>query len=86
MVQNLIELDGEQVIDLRDAGIDHGLRVARHGHGAFENLGHELLHQILAALLGALILSQPPFFDNLVEQTVVSTTVAGASAGLRSLG
>src|ERR1035437_2998710 len=69
MMQDLIDLDGEQMIDLRDALVDHGLGVPGDGHGAFEHLGDELLHQVLATLPGALVLAHPPFFDDLVEQT-----------------
>jgi hypothetical protein len=32
VVQNLVQLDGEQVIDLRDARVDHHLRVLGDGH------------------------------------------------------
>src|SRR5262249_35219770 len=53
----------------RDAGVDHGLRIFGNRHGAFENLVHELLHQILAALLRRRLLCEPPFFDNLIQKT-----------------
>ena len=49
-MQDLVQLQRNQVIDLRDAGVDHHLRIARNGHGAFQDLRHEFLHQVLAAL------------------------------------
>src|ERR1700692_4755882 len=57
------------MIDLRNALVDHRLGVLGDGHGAFEHLADKLLHQVLAALLGALVLAHPPFFYDLVEQT-----------------
>jgi hypothetical protein len=44
MVKDLIQLQREQVIDLRDARIDHHFRVFGNGHRAVEYLSDELLH------------------------------------------
>ena len=56
------------MIELRNARIDHHLRVFGHGHGAFQDLGHELLHQILAALSRGGVSAKSPLLDDLVEQ------------------
>ncbi len=65
MVHDLVQLDGEQMIDLRNARIDHHLRVLGDGHGAFKHLGHEFLDQVLAALLG---FAKPALLDDLIEK------------------
>ncbi len=52
------------MIDLRDARVDHHLGVLGDSHGAFEHLGDEFLHQVLAALLG---LAEPSLLDDLIE-------------------
>ena len=50
MMQDLVQLDREQVIDLRDTRVDHRLGIARHRHLTLQHLADELLHQVLAAL------------------------------------
>ena len=68
------------MIDLRDARVDHHLRVLGDGHGAIEDLGDEFLHQVLAALSGGGLSAEAAFFDDLIEQTSVpgsSTAAAG---------
>ena len=77
MVQDLVQLDGEQVIDLRDARVDHGLGVARDRHGALQDLVDELLHQVLAALPGRWIAGQPAFVDDLIEQARLDYLLLG---------
>ncbi len=57
------------MIDLRDALIDHRLRVAGDGDFALQNLSEELLYQILAALLGGGLLAETALFDNLIQKT-----------------
>ena len=52
VVHHLVQLQRNQVIDLRDARVDHHLGVAGDGHGAIEHLRDEFLDQVLAALLG----------------------------------
>ncbi len=67
VVNNLIQLDGEKVIDLRNARVNHHLRVLGHGHGPFENLGDKLLDQVLAAVPRPGIGPEPPLLDDLIE-------------------
>ena len=52
VVQDFVQLEREQVIDLRDARIDHHFRIFGDGHRSIKYLGHEFLHQIFAALPG----------------------------------
>ena len=70
MVQDLIELEGEQVVNLRDSGINHRLRIFRNGDLPFEHLGNEFLHQALAPLTGGNVRSHPAFLNNLVQQSL----------------
>jgi hypothetical protein len=51
VVEDLVELEREQVVDLRDARVDHRLRVAATGDRALEHLGDEALDEVLAARL-----------------------------------
>ena len=69
VVHDFVELERNQVIDLRDARVDHHLGVARDGHGAIQHLRDELLDQVLAALLGCRFDAEAAFLDNLVEQS-----------------
>ena len=41
------------------------------GHRAFQDLGDEFLHQVLAAFLGGGFCAETPFFDDLIEQACV---------------
>src|SRR5947207_3975999 len=65
------------MIDLRDARVDHHLRVARDGHRAFENLRYKLLDQILAALACRRFRAEAAFFHDLIEQTLLQSLLGG---------
>ena len=81
MVHDLIQLQREQVIDLRDARIDHHFRIFGDGHRTIEHLGHKFLHQVFAALARCSFFAKPALLDDLIEQTGDSSvTTAGADA------
>src|SRR6185437_10072584 len=62
------ELEREEVIDLLDAVLDHGLGVRRHRHLAFEHLFDEFGDETHAPLTGGLIAADAAFFDDLIEE------------------
>ena len=68
MVQNLIQLQREQVIDLRDARIDHHLRIFGDGHRAVKHLGDKFLDQVLAAFPRCGLDAKSALFHNLIEK------------------
>ena len=70
MVHDFVQLQREQVIDLRDARIDHHFRVFGDGHRAIEHLGDKFFHQVLAALTGRGFFAEPPLLDDLIQQAV----------------
>ena len=67
-MQDLVDLQRQQMIDLRDARVDHHLGVARDGDGAFEHLGDESLHEVLAALARLGVAADLALLDDLVEE------------------
>ncbi len=69
MVHDLVQLQRKQVIELRNARIDHHLRVFGDGHRAVEYLGYEFLHQVLAAFARRNLFAKPALLDDLIEQT-----------------
>ena len=56
------------MVDLRDAGVDHRLGVARNGHLTLEDLLDELLDERLAAFFAGGVGAHFALFDDLVEQ------------------
>ncbi len=68
MVQDLVQLDRQQVVNLRNTRVDHRLGVLGNGHRPLQNPGDELPHHILAAFLGSAVFRQAPFFYYLVQQ------------------
>ena len=56
------------MIDLRNAGIDSGVGVARKLHLAFENLCDELLDHIAATFARDLFFSKPSLLNDLIQQ------------------
>ncbi len=67
-MQHFVQLQRDQMIDLRDARGDHDFGVLGHRHRAFQHLGDEFLHQVLAALPRRGVACQPAFIHDLVEQ------------------
>ena len=78
-MHDFVQLDREQMIDLRDARVDHRLGVARHRHRAFEHLGDELLDQILAALLRCRVASEAAFLRRSGRAGSTSSVVCPAA-------
>ena len=78
MVHDLVELRRDQVIDLRDAGIDHRLRVGGDRHRALEHLGDKVLDELLATLFGGRVAAEPTLVDDLVEEADLRRCVEGA--------
>ena len=81
-MHHFVQLQRNQMVDLRDARIDHGLGIARQGHRAFQELRYKFLDQIFPAVFRFGIFPHPPFVDNLIEQAFFGrlTVVAAASA------
>ena len=71
VVHDLVQLQRNQVIDLRDARVDHHLGVARDGHGAIENCATNSLTRFCPRSLDAGSDAEAAFFDDLVEQTLL---------------
>ena len=79
-MHDLVQLQRNQMIDLRDARIDHHLGIAGDGHGSFEDLRDEFFDQVLAALFGGGLHAEAPFVDDLVEQALFCTCSVAAVA------
>ena len=77
MVKDFVELDGEQMVNLRNARIDHRLGVFGDGYLPLQNLGDELFDEILAAFPSGGIRSHPPSLDNLVEKSALTDLLGG---------
>ena len=77
MVKDFVELDGEQMVNLRNARIDHRLGVFGDGYLALQNLGDELFHQTLAAFPSGGVRSHPPRLDNLIEKRLFTDLLGG---------
>ena len=67
-MHDFVELDRDQVIDLRDPRIDHRLRVVRRRSSTFEHLGDELFDQVPATIPRRGIGPKRPCVDDLVEE------------------
>src|ERR1700685_3132362 len=68
MVHDFIQLQREQVIDLRDARVNHHLRIFGDGHRTVEHLRDKFLYQVLAALAGCSFDAETALLDNLIEK------------------
>jgi hypothetical protein len=68
MVHDFIQLQREQVIDLRDARIDHHLRVFGDGHRTIEYLGYKFLYQVLTAFTRRGLFAKSALLNDLIEQ------------------
>jgi len=68
MMQDFVQLDGEQVVDLRDAGVDHGLGIPRYRHGALEHLADDSFTRFLPRSRVAGFHRQLALLDDLVQQ------------------
>ena len=79
MVHDLVQLQREQVIDLRNARIDHHLRVFGDGHRAFENLGDKFLYQVLAAFARRGLFAKPALLNDLIEQAAIPRSATAAA-------
>ncbi len=71
VVQDFVELNRNQVVDLRDPRVDHRLDVTGDGHFSLEHLSDELLYQVLAALRRGSFAPEPSLFDDLVQQAAL---------------
>src|ERR1700722_5227532 len=69
MVHDFIQLERKQVIDLRDARIDHHLRVFGDGHRTVKYLGYKFFYQVLTAFTRRGLLAEPALLHDLIEQT-----------------
>ena len=65
VVHDFVQLKRQQVVDLRDTGVDGGFRVAGDRHLALQNLVYEFTNQALASLIG---LGDLAFRADLIEQ------------------
>ena len=83
VVQNLIQLQREQVIDLRNAGVDHRFGIAPDGHRAFEHFLDESLDEILAALARFGVATDLALIDDLIEQRQFGGLSRGCLSGRR---
>ena len=68
VVEDFVELQRQQVVDLRDALVDHRLEVGRDGHLAVKHLLDELGNQAAAPLAGGFIAADAAFQDDLVQK------------------
>ena len=66
VVQDLVDLQREQVVDLRDALVDHRLQVRRDRHLPVQHLLDELRHQASAPLPGRFVAAYTSFGNDLV--------------------
>src|SRR5271165_3333660 len=67
-MQNLVELNRNEMVDLRDAGVDHHLGVPGDRHRSVQELRYEFLDQVLAAFERSRFFPETSFLDNLIEQ------------------
>jgi hypothetical protein len=68
VVQDFVQLQRNQVVDLRDAGVIIWSASRAQRHRPFEHLGDEFLNQALSPLARARV-GEPPLFNDLVEKT-----------------
>src|ERR1017187_1929381 len=68
VMKDLVQLQRDQSVDIRNARSNRRLCIAGQGHVPFKNLVDELLHHVLAALLGKGILAKAALGHNLVQQ------------------
>jgi hypothetical protein len=68
VMHHLVQLRGDERIDLCDARIDHRLGIGIDRDRALQHLGHEVLDEIFAALLRRRVPAQATFLDDLVEK------------------
>src|SRR5271157_3280899 len=69
MVHDFVELDGEQMVNLGNTCIDHGLRVFGDRDLPLQNLADELFHKALAAFSSGGVRSHPSRLDNLIQKS-----------------
>src|ERR1039457_6571428 len=63
-----VQLQRDRSVDIRNARSNRRLCIAGQGHVPFKNLVDELLHHVLAALLGKGILAKAALGHNLVQK------------------
>ena len=68
-MQDFVQLNGNKVVNLCDARIDHRLGVFRHRHRAFQNLSNKVLYKVFAALFCCGVAGQSSILDDAVEET-----------------
>ncbi len=85
VVQDLVQLERKQVIDLRNARIDHHLGVPGDRHGSVEELRDEFLDQILAALFRCGFFAEAAFFNDLIEKPLLEDLLTRCRRGLGGL-
>ena len=69
-MQNLVQLQRDQPVDLRDAGLNAGLRVAGQRHFPFQHLGHKLLDHVPAAFESGRVAVEAALGNDLFEQAL----------------
>ena len=67
-MENFVQLERYQLVELRNAGVDHRLGIGRDGHRALHHLIYKLAQHVLAALLARRIFTELGFFDDLIQQ------------------
>ena len=71
MVKDFVELQRDQMIELRDTSIDHRLGIFGDRHGPLQHLSDELFHQVFAALPRSRVAREASLFHDLIEQAVL---------------
>src|SRR5690606_14889979 len=69
VVQDLVELEGDDPVDLGDAGVEHRLGVRLERDGAFHHLFDEAAHEAPAPPPLLDLGAEAPLIDDLVEET-----------------
>src|SRR5215472_17699494 len=80
MMKDFVQLDRQEMIDLRDTRVDHHFGILRDGHRPLEDLRDKFLYQILPPLSrGRLGAETPLAYDFVQQPTLFSFDRSGGS-------
>src|SRR5215469_14672751 len=68
MMKDFVQLDRQEMIDLRDTRVDHHFRILRHGHRPLEDLRDKFLYQILSPLSCGRLGAEAPLAYDFIQQ------------------
>jgi hypothetical protein len=73
------------MVNLRDTGVDGGLRIAGNRHLSLDDLGNELLNQVPATVPGGCIAGKSTFLNDPIQQSLLGNGLCFGGYGHRDL-